>query len=393
MKRSRLLFITCCLLLLTSCGQSEQKEETINWTPLQIAQAVLGSQPELSPMAVIVAGDELYDSYIGSYYGFNLADVADGVIFCADAASAQEIAVLRLAEGSDMDEARQIFSDYSQRRLGAFTGYLPDEAALVENASIAVHRNMIALLICPEPDLAEAAFQRAFTGVSPDDLAKSVNQLSSEQVEDITWGYDSARLLNAWQQGDWSGLAQRDQEILNVCQKVIGGIAGDLSDYEKELAVHDWMLANGRYDTNRLSNLPQYQENPDNDNPYGFLIDGVGICRGYTSTFQLFMDLLGIECISVQGQSNDARNEHAWNMVRLDGQWYCVDVTWDDPTTDQPVSVQTAHRYFNVTSEFMRSTRHYWDELVVPDASATDLAWSDNGPDHIPPAAVSKAEG
>lgn len=54
---------------------------------------------------------------------------------------------------------------------------------------------------------------------------------------------------------------------------------------------------------------------------------------------------------------------------------------------------QTAHRYFNVTSEFMRSTRHYWDELVVPDASATDIAWSDNGPDHFPPAAVSKAEG
>lgn len=87
------------------------------------------------------------------------------------------------------------------------------------------------------------------------------------------------------------------------------------------------------------------------------------------------MDLLGIECISVEGRSHSSREEHAWNMVRLDGEWYCVDVTWDDPVSALPVSVETAHMYFNVTSEFMRSTEHYWDESGVPEAATVDLAW------------------
>lgn len=403
----------------------------------------IGILHTFAPMTALLPGDEFYDGYIDGYYWLDLAGIADGAIFCADTASAQEIAVLRLAEGADTGEARQALSDYGQRRAGAFTGYLPDEAALAENASVLARGDVVALLICREPDLAGAAFERAFTEPPPEpeaglpeDLAETAEPPAndygehipdaedsaeevpvsglpeqdgippepemdtspspgpgpepeavpentaepepprSEQVEDIPWSYDSARLLDAWRQGDWSGLARRDQEILNACQAVIGGAGfSGLSDYEKELAVHDWMIDNGSYDTNQLSNLPRYQENPDNDNPFGFLIGGVGICRGYASTFQLFMDLLGIECISVEGQSHSSREEHAWNMVRLDGEWYCVDVTWDDPVTDLPVSVKTAHKYFNVTSEFMRSTEHYWDESGVPEATAVDLAW------------------
>lgn len=441
MKKHLFPMAACGLLLLTSCGQSEQAAETTDWTPPQIARAILESQSELPPMTAILPEDERYDGYIDGYYWLDLADVADGAIFCAETASAREIAVLRLADGADTGEAKQALLDYSQRRAGAFTGYLPDEAALAENASVVTRGDMVALLICREPDLAEAAFERAFTESPPEDTSEIMdwppdngaednaedeapeaglsepmiipdepeadtspspepepeatpeNEAAperppspedaaapeppqSEQAKDIPWKYDSARLLEAWRRGDWSGLAQRDQEILNVCRTVIGRAGfGDLSEYEKELAVHDWMVEHGRYDTDQLSNLPEYEENPDNDNPYGFLIGGVGICRGYTTTFQLFMDLLGIECVSVEGQSHSTRGEHAWNMVRLDGEWYCVDVTWDDPITDRPVSARTAHKYFNVTSEFMRDTEHYWDESAVPEATAADFAW------------------
>lgn len=428
------------LLLLTSCGQNEQAVESTDWTPLQITRAILESQSELPPMTAILPEDEQYDGYIDGYYWLDPDGVADGAVFCADTASAQEIAVLCLADGADTGGAKQALSDYSQRRAGAFTGYLPDEAALAENASVLARGDMVALLICREPDLAKAAFERAFTEPPPDDPVETVSQplnndaediadaedntegeapesgLSEpeviprepemdtspspepgaevspadtaesdtaepepsqpEQAEDSPWKYDSARLLDAWRREDWSGLARRDQEILDVCRTVIGEPGfGDLSEYEKELAVHDWMIDHGSYDTNQLSNLPRYEEDPDNDNPYGFLIGGVGICRGYTTTFQLFMDLLGIECVSVEGQSHSTREEHAWNMVRLEGEWYCVDVTWDDPVTDIPVSARTAHKYFNVTSAFMRATEHYWDESGVPEATAADFAW------------------
>ena len=48
------------------------------------------------------------------------------------------------------------------------------------------------------------------------------------------------------------------------------------------------------------------------------MIAGKGICSGYASTFQLFMDLLGIEYVTVNGTSHSGTADHAWNMVRLD---------------------------------------------------------------------------
>ena len=190
------------------------------------------------------------------------------------------------------------------------------------------------------------------------------------------WSYDEARLLAAWERGDWSGLAEEDRAILDVCAQVVADVVpADGSDYEKELAVHDWMVAHSSYDSNTLSQLPDFRENPNNDNPYGFLVDGKGICLGYASTFQLFMDLLGIQCITVQGTAHGGTSDHAWNQVCLDGDWYCVDVTWDDPTTYGTVLERTAHRYFNVTSDFLQDTDHQWEASGIPEAEGTAYAW------------------
>ena len=104
-------------------------------------------------------------------------------------------------------------------------------------------------------------------------------------------------------------------------------------------------------------------------------MDGKGICLGYASTFQLFMDLLGIQCITVEGTAHGGTSDHAWNQVCLDGDWYCVDVTWDDPTTYGTVSERTAHRYFNVTSDFLQDTDHQWEASGIPEAEGTAYAW------------------
>ena len=90
------------------------------------------------------------------------------------------------------------------------------------------------------------------------------------------------------------------------------------------------------------------------------------------------MDLLDIECTVVHGASHGGADEHAWNMVRLDGEWYCVDVTWDDPITSSPFPLPdtTTHMYFNVTSDFLRRHDHQWDETAVEEAKGTALAWA-----------------
>ena len=163
--------------------------------------------------------------------------------------------------------------------------------------------------------------------------------------------------------------AQRIREVLDTVVPAGG------SEYDRELAIHDWMVEWASYDSNTLSLLPDFREDPDNGNPYGLLVNGRGICSGYTSTFQLFMDLLGIECITVEGTAYGGSEAHAWNQVRLDGEWYCVDVTWDDPVASFPVPDWMAHSYFNVTGDYMRRTDHQWDESAVPEATGTAYAW------------------
>ena len=180
--------------------------------------------------------------------------------------------------------------------------------------------------------------------------------------------YDHAAILAAWRDGDPGALSEKNRAILDACVAVITDyIADRMSAYEKELAIHDWIVRWAEYDPEALSNAPHAKPDPDNDNPYGLLIHKKAVCMGYTSTFQLFMDLLDIECITVEGFSG--AEDHAWNMVRLDDVWYCVDVTWDDPV--RVLQTETMrHRFFNVSSEYLRNNRHQWDESAVPEAVA-----------------------
>ncbi len=189
------------------------------------------------------------------------------------------------------------------------------------------------------------------------------------------WTYDGARIAEAWRSGSREGLWEQDLAILNALAGIPALTDENLSDYERELALHDWMIDWAEYDPGALTSGPVGDPMPDNDNPYGFLAGRKGICLGYASTFQLLMDLSGIECVTVRGMSHGGMSEHAWNLVKLEEEWYAVDVTWDDPVASFPVPRAMAHKYFNVTSEFLRLHDHQWDESGVPEASGEAMAW------------------
>ena len=197
--------------------------------------------------------------------------------------------------------------------------------------------------------------------------------------------YDTTAIKEAWETGDDSGLSEKEAAVLAWCRETweVQCIEGR-SDIQKEILLHGLLVRVGSYDqTVHDPNTPMGRE--DNTNPYGLLIRGYGICLGYATTFQLLMDLAGVECITVVGASSSSNNDHAWNMVKLEGEWYCVDPTWDDPTISDPSAysrvelAQRQHRYFNVTSDHMRQTDHQWDYENVPEATATRFRWDGVG--------------
>ena len=182
-KRLLSLFLTATLATaLTGCGGAEREADTTDttgWTVRQMAEAILASQDAPPEMTELLPGENLYGTYLSVSYGLTEADVADGVILAAGGTSAQEIAVFRLTEAAD-GQAAETLETYLENRAGSFTGYLPEEAALLENAAVASRGEYVALLACQDVTAAEEAFERCFIDPPPEDSEEAA--LSPEEV-------------------------------------------------------------------------------------------------------------------------------------------------------------------------------------------------------------------
>ena len=105
---------------------------------------------------------------------------------------------------------------------------------------------------------------------------------------------------------------------------------------EKEVLIHDLLCKAVVYDS-------EFDRNGENTvyTAYGALVNGHAVCEGYARAFKLLCYYAGLECILVTGDSKGVG--HMWNMVRLDGNWYHVDATWDD------LRSEPHHTYLNLT--------------------------------------------
>lgn len=181
--------------------------------------------------------------------------------------------------------------------------------------------------------------------------------------------YDTSAILAAWEAGDPSGLTGDDREIYNAAEAVLAEIMEDgMSGLEKETAAYRWLVNNVDYDWSHQDALAETDRRA--YGPYGGLVDRTAVCLGYAVSFQLLMDMSGVECITVVGAGFNSTGDHAWNMVKLDGEWYCVDATWDANAREQRQEEQ-AWRYFNLTSDEM-ARNHQWDYANTPEATAED---------------------
>lgn len=187
--------------------------------------------------------------------------------------------------------------------------------------------------------------------------------------------YDTSAILAAWEAGDPSGLTGDDREIYDSAEEILAEIIQDgMTGLEKETAVYCWLVDNVDYDWSRQDALAETSRR--SYGPYGGLVSREATCLGYASSFQLLMDLCGVECITVVGACLNNAEDHAWNMVRLNGNWYCVDVTWD--TDGRVLGDLYEWQYLNITSDEMAQL-HQWDYANTPEATATDRGQSAEG--------------
>lgn len=383
-----LYFILTLLLICSIAGCSGQQTSQTDMSLDDMIGVIQLSQQELPELTNITPEDVDFTTWLSDYYFMQSEQVTDGVICYADGVEASEIAVLVMADEKNCKEAEEDLKEYIQNRAGVFEGYAPQQAAMVKAGIVAVNGRYIALFICPEPQTAEKAFLGCFgenaksSGASEEngksDTKESVAVTASSEAEmpelsaEMENSYDAEAVLHAYRSGDSSSLSEMNRRILDAAKDVIASeISDDMSDYEKELAIHDFITGWSRFDYSVFGRSAADGYTDGSDTPYGVLIDQSAMCHGYSSTFQLFMDMLDIECMTVFGIPSSNGVEHSWNMVKLDGEWYQVDCAWDDPIGGSP-----CHTYFNVTSDYLRSgSIHRWDETSVPEATGTAYAY------------------
>lgn len=145
-----------------------------------------------------------------------------------------------------------------------------------------------------------------------------------------------------------------DQVIRSVIRK-------DMTRYEKVKAVHNWMIRNVKYDYYRLKQgyIPRVSHTAK-----GALVKKIAVCDGYAHAFQMIMKKLKIPCRFVVGNSGGVG--HAWNMVKLGGKWYHVDVTFDDPIINgRNTNTTPYYTYFMKSSSVMKKS-HNWVKSKYP---------------------------
>lgn len=187
------------------------------------------------------------------------------------------------------------------------------------------------------------------------------------QEDDVVIGEEytiksTKQISDAYKSGDSSKLSERDEETLDMAKAILGKIiTKDMSDYEKELAVYDWMTANLSFDDGSMEVVPD--TDTECDNPYGVLKYHNAVCVGYATTFRMFMQMMDIECMVV----HDSYLSHSWNLVKLDGHWYHTDIFSDTPGGN--------HSHFNINDDVMTDMQE-WNTDFFPAADGYEYNYA-----------------
>lgn len=142
------------------------------------------------------------------------------------------------------------------------------------------------------------------------------------------------------------------QQLNSRVTSLIQGMPSGLSEFDREYYLFDFLVKKCTYDTQAVSDDSRWKS----FTSYGAIVEGSVVCEGYARAMQLLSSYAGLQCILVTGQSDGVN--HMWNLMKIDGSWYHLDITWSD-------SNPTIYNYFNVTDAVIRL-----DHTISPNASS-----------------------
>ena len=135
-----------------------------------------------------------------------------------------------------------------------------------------------------------------------------------------------------------------DRELKKATHLII---SNDMSDYDKIIAINKYIIDRYDYDYN-LKSLSVYSA----------LTTSEAVCQGYSMTAYKMFNYAGIENRIVVGTAKDVA--HSWNLVKIDGKWYQIDITNND--SGNP------YKYFLVSDNFLIQNNYIWDNKIYPSA-------------------------
>lgn len=145
-----------------------------------------------------------------------------------------------------------------------------------------------------------------------------------------------------------SQIAQYQKQLDARAAELLEGITDAMPQVQREQLVHDRLITSSKYDLSLSADHTH--------DLIGVMLNGTGVCESYSRAFQYLMYRCGIPVALVTGVTESGES-HMWNAVKIDGNWYQVDVTWDDPVFDDPKPDYIEYTYFNLTDTEMFSVR------------------------------------
>ncbi len=159
--------------------------------------------------------------------------------------------------------------------------------------------------------------------------------------------------------------SQRMAEINQTAEVLLAGISESASDYDKVKYVYETIINHTDY----------VLDAPDNQNMYSVFVNGESVCIGYAKASQYLLEKLGVDCTLVRGQVNG--QSHAWNLVKIDGEYYYFDTTWGDASYftnaqgQENLNYFISYDYLCITTEQLLKTHQPDDSVPMPDCTAT----------------------